>query len=134
MKIAIRYQSRTGNNKTLAQTIGKALSIKPEPISTPLEEKVDILFLGGAVYGMQLDPSLENFLNHLDPKKISAIAPFACVGLIALPISRIKKAAKQKGIKVLKPAPIIRLGFSHTAKPSPQKLEAIAAYAKKNTK
>ena len=133
MKIAVRYQSRGGNNKLVAETIGKAVGVEAKPVTAELTEAVDVLFLGGAVYGMQTDASLQQFLDQLDAQKVKAVVPFACVGLVKTPIKRIRQAAKAKGIKVLPEAPVIRLGFSHEAKPSAEKLREIAAYARSVT-
>ncbi len=134
MEVAIRYQSRNGNNKLIAESIGKALDVKPEPVTNSLDQKVDILFLGGAVYNMQIDDHLKQFLATLDSKKIGAIVPFASVGIVAVPIRQIKSAAKKKNIKVPATAPIIRLGFSHSARPAKEKLQDIATFAKNLTK
>ena len=50
--VAVRYKSKLGNTKQIAEAIAegakvKAISITDEPT---LKEKVDILFLGGAPY------------------------------------------------------------------------------------
>ena len=46
MKIAVRYFSRGGNTKKLADAIAKAVGVDAETTSVPLTEDVDILFLG----------------------------------------------------------------------------------------
>ena len=46
MKTAIRYYTRSGNTKKLADAIGAALSLQAETVDTPLTEKVDLLLLG----------------------------------------------------------------------------------------
>ena len=46
MKIAIRYYSKTGNTEKLAEAIGEAIGVAPKTIDEPLNEDVDILFLG----------------------------------------------------------------------------------------
>ena len=50
MKIAVRYYTKTGNTKRLAEAIAKEVGVEALPISTPIAEPVDILFLGNSYY------------------------------------------------------------------------------------
>ena len=43
MKIAIRYYTRSGNTKKLAEAIAEAASVEAKDVSVPLEEEVDVL-------------------------------------------------------------------------------------------
>ena len=45
MKIAVRYYTRSGNTKKLADAIAEAASVDAKDVSVTLEEKADILFL-----------------------------------------------------------------------------------------
>ncbi len=130
MKTAVRYQSRGGNNKMVAEAIGEALGVKAEPVGKGVPGEVDVLFLGGGVYGMQIDEEMQRFLDGLDAGKVKGIVPFACVGIVKVPIRRIKSAARAKGIRVLGVAPVIKLGFSHEAKPSVEKLREVGEFAR----
>ena len=98
MKIAVRYQSRGGNIRAVAEVIAKTLGVKAEPISTPLTEKVDLLFIGGGVYKWDADPELKTYLQTLNAKQISKIATFSTTGGMTVAIKRISEAAKAKGI------------------------------------
>ena len=44
MSFAVRYYTKTGNTKRLADAIAKELGVEALPISEPVTEKVDILF------------------------------------------------------------------------------------------
>ena len=68
MKIAVRYYTKTGNTKRLAEAIGKAVGAEALPISTPITEPVDILFLGNSYYAFTIDPEVRTFVRSLDPK------------------------------------------------------------------
>ena len=48
MKIAVRYYTKTGNTKKLAEAIGNAVGAEALPISVPITEPVDVLFLGNS--------------------------------------------------------------------------------------
>ena len=98
MKIAVRYQSRGGNTRAVAEVIAKTLGVEAAPISTPLPEKVDLLFIGGGVYKWDADPELKTYLQTLDAKQIGKIAAFSTTGGMTVAIKRISEAAKTKGI------------------------------------
>jgi flavodoxin len=55
MKIAVRYFSRGGNTKKLADAIANAVGVTAETTDVPLTEDVDILFLGSSVYAYGVD-------------------------------------------------------------------------------
>ena len=82
MKIAVRYQSRGGNTKAVAEAIANAANVKAEPIDVPFNEPIDILFIGGGVYAQDIDRSLKNYLETLDPNDVKSIAAFSTSGLL----------------------------------------------------
>ena len=45
MNVAVRYYTKTGNTKRLAEAVAEALGVKAYPISEPIREKTDILFV-----------------------------------------------------------------------------------------
>ena len=64
MKVAVRYYTKTGNTKRLAESIGKAVGVEALPISTPITEPVDILFLGNSYYAFSIDPEVREFVRR----------------------------------------------------------------------
>ena len=54
MSFAVRYYTKTGNTKRLADAIAKELGVEALPISEPVTEKVDILFLGNSYYAFNI--------------------------------------------------------------------------------
>ena len=62
MKIAVRYYTKTGNTKRLADAIAAELGVNALPISEPVSEKVDILFLGNSYYAFNIDPEVRDFV------------------------------------------------------------------------
>jgi flavodoxin len=101
MKIAIRYQSHGGNTKEVAEIIAKAVGIMAESIEKPITEPVDLLFIGGGVYKWDIDPSLKNYLENLDPKLIKSVAAFTTASGMDKTKSIIS-IVKSKGINVEK--------------------------------
>ena len=40
MKVAVRYYTKTGNTKRLAEAVADAVGVEALPISTPVEEQL----------------------------------------------------------------------------------------------
>lgn len=100
MNAAVRYQSRGGNTRAVAEIIADELGIKAYPIDTPLTEPVDMLFLGGGVYAWNADEHLLAYMEKLDKRMIGKIAPFSTTGAMTVAIKRIKEGAAKAGIPV----------------------------------
>ena len=99
MKYAVRYASR-GNTRAVADEIAKKIDVKAERISEPLEEEVDVLFLGAGVWFASVTKDMKEYLAALDSGKIKQIVAFSTSGHLESAIKKITAAAKDKGIKV----------------------------------
>ena len=55
MNIAVRYYTRSGNTKKLAEAVASAVSAEAKDINEPLIERADILFLGCSYYAFDID-------------------------------------------------------------------------------
>ncbi|MCR5396640.1 MAG: hypothetical protein K6E64_04140 [Lachnospiraceae bacterium] len=104
MKIAIRYCSKTkfGNTRRIAEAIGdgvgvNAVSIADEP---ELQEKVDILFLGGAPYANIMAPELREYANKLNPSMVSKVVLFTTSNWSRRTVLALKKILRDKNIMV----------------------------------
>jgi len=113
MKIAVRYQSQTGHNKQLAEAIAEIAGVQAEPVTQPLDEPVDVLFVGGGVYMMSVAPSLKRFLDNLDPSQVKNIAIFSSAGHVRTAINAISKIVKEKGINAFDETFFISVGISN---------------------
>jgi flavodoxin len=80
MNIAIRYQSRNGNTKAVAEVIAQTLGINAYTIDEPINESIDLLIIGGGVYMWDIDTNLKTFLEKLDPNNIKCVAAFTTAG------------------------------------------------------
>ena len=100
MNIAVRYQSRGGNTRAVAEIIAECLDLKAESIDEPITNRVDVLFIGGGVYKWDADPKLKEYLEKLDVEKIGQIVAFSTTGGMAKAISRIEEYAHKAGIKM----------------------------------
>ena len=80
MKIQVRYYSRSGNTKALAEAIAKGVNTKAIAINdknSSIQDKVDILFIGGALYAYELDNKLKEYIANLDANKVSKAIVFS---------------------------------------------------------
>ena len=100
MNIEIRYQSRGGNTRAVAEEIAKEFNIECKTIDAPITEYIDILFIGGGVYKWDADEKLIEFLKTLDNKKIGKIVAFSTTGAMKVAITRIKEYSQKAGIEV----------------------------------
>ena len=104
MKIQVRYYSRSGNTKALAEAIAKGVNTKAISIddsNASINEKTDILFIGGALYAYGLDNKIKEYIFNLDSKNIDKAIVFSTSWISKHSIDLIKKSLKNKGIDVI---------------------------------
>lgn len=102
MKVAIRYFSKLGHTKDIANAMGeelgvKAISIIDEP---SLNEEVDILFLGGAPYANVMDEKLRTYAKGLDKDKVKRVVLFTTSNWSRRTVRSLKKILTSKEIEV----------------------------------
>ena len=133
MKIAVRYYSSTGNTKKVAEEIAKAVGVEAMDIRQPLTEKVDLLFLGSAVYAAGVDGSVKQFIGQLEREKIGAVACFSTAALLPSTYRQVKKLLEAKGIRVLTDEFHCRGQFHRMQKghPSVEDLRLAAEFARR---
>ena len=102
MTKAVRYFSKSGNTRTIAEAIAegagvKAVSITEEPF---LKEKVDILFLGGAPYANIMAPELKAYAEKLEKSMAGRVILFTTSNWSRRTVLALKKMLRGKGIPV----------------------------------
>ena len=100
MKAAVRYYTKTGNTKRLAESVAKAAGTEAYPLSTPIDEHVDILFLGSSYYAFSIDPEVRSFIRSLDKDKVGNIAVFGSAAMLKSTYKKVKAEADKLGIPV----------------------------------
>ena len=98
MKIAVRYYTKTGNTKRIAEAVAKAAGVEALPISVPVSEPVEILFLGNSYYAFTIDPEVRAFVRPLDKDKIGKIVNFGSAALMNSTWKKVKAEADKVGI------------------------------------
>ena len=133
MTIAVRYYTKTGNTKKLAEAIAQAVGAEALPISEPIREPVDILFLGNSYYAFSIDPEVRAFIRELDKKKVGRIVNFGSAAMLNSTWKKVKAEAEKVGIPVDDQEFHCRGEFKgiHKGKPDEADLKAAAEFAKK---
>ncbi len=98
MNIAVRYYTKTGNTKRLAEAVAAAAGVEALPISEPVTEKADILFLGNSYYAFTIDPEVRNFIRSLDREKVGKIVNFGSAAMLKSTWKKVKAEADKAGI------------------------------------
>ena len=132
LKYAVRYYTKTGNTKKLAEAVAKALGVPALPISEPITEPVDILFLGNSYYAFSIDPEVRNFVRSLDKNKVGRIANFGSAAMLNSTYKKVKQEADKAGIPMAEKEFHCRGEFKgvHKGRPNDEDLKAAAAFAK----
>ena len=102
MKVAIRYFSKLGHTKDIANAMAdelgiKAISIVDEPI---LKEEVDILFLGGAPYANVMDEKLRTYAKGINKELVKRVVLFTTSNWSRRTVRSLKKIISNNGISV----------------------------------
>ena len=136
MKAAVRYYTKTGNTKRLAEAVAKALGVEALPISAPVEERVDLLFLGNSYYAFSIDPEVRDFIRRLDKDKVGKIVNFGSAAMLNSTWKKVKAEADKAGIPMEEREFHCKGEFKglHKGKPDADDLEAAAAFAKEIVK
>ena len=100
MTYAVRYYTKTGNTKKLAEAIANELGVEALPISEPVTQKVDFLFLGNSYYAFNIDPEVKSFVGSLDRKLIGKIVNFGSAAMLNSTYKKVKAEAAKIGVKM----------------------------------
>ena len=129
MNIAVRYYSRSGNTKAVAEAIAKAADVTAVSVdqsNAAITEPVDVLFVGGALYAYGIDSKLKDYLQTLKKEDAKKAVVFSTSWFSRHAIDLIKKGLSEAGI------PVSEESFYVRGKPGEQQLKDAAAFAGKN--
>ncbi len=101
--IKVVYCSRSGNTKKVADTIAETAGVQAVSVAdaaSAIDETVDVLFVGGALYAHSIDKSLKAYLETVPADKVKKAVAFSTARFSKHAIDVIKKALRAKGIEV----------------------------------
>ncbi len=98
MRVDVRYFTKNGGTKKLADAIANAVGAEAKTVDVPLEKYADVVFLGASVYGGKPDPAVVKFIAD-NARNIGKIVVFgsACTSKSTFPA--IKSAAAGQAVK-----------------------------------
>lgn len=132
MNVAVRYYTKTGNTKRLAEAVAEALGVPALPITEPVTEPVDLLFLGNSYYAFSIDPEVRAFVRSLDKNLVGRIANFGSAAMLNSTYKKVKAEAGKIGIPMADSEFHCKGEFkgAHKGRPNSDDLAAAAAWAR----
>ena len=132
MKTAVRYYTKTGNTKRLANTVAEAVGEEALPLDAPIDEPVDVLFLGNSYYAFSIDPEVRDFVRKLDKSKVGKIVNFGSAAMLNSTYKKVKAEADKAGIPMDTREFHCKGEFKgiHKGRPNAEDLKAAAEFAK----
>ena len=132
MTVAVRYYTKTGNTQRLAEAVAEAVGAEALPLSVPVEEPVDVLFLGNSYYAFTIDPEVRDFVRSLDKSKVGRIVNFGSAAMLKSTWKKVKAEADKAGIPMDEREFHCKGQFKsmHKGRPNEEDLAAAAAFAK----
>ena len=102
------------------------------PISEPVREPVDLLFLGNSYYAFSIDPEVRDFISSLDKNLVGGIVNFGSSAMLGSTYKKVRAEAEKVGISVLDKEFHCRGKFKgiHKGRPNAEDLAAAADFAK----
>ncbi|MEE1156067.1 MAG: flavodoxin family protein [Methanobrevibacter sp.] len=131
MKIAIRYYTKTGNTKKMAEALSETVGVEALTVDNPLTEDVDILFLGSAVYAAGVDAKVKEFIENIDVN-VGKIVNFSSAALIESTYKQVKKIAENNNLTMAEEEFHCRGAFKlvHRGRPNDNDLRNLQEFAK----
>ncbi len=128
MSTAVRYYSRSGNTKAVAEAIAKAAGVQAVSVdakNAKIPQPVDVLFIGGALYAYGLDRNMKEYLKTLKAGDAKKAVVFSTSWISKHSIDLIKKGLSDAGI------PVEPETFYVKNSPDALELQQAEAFAKK---
>lgn len=110
MNITVRYQSRGGNTKAVAEAVAKAAAARAESIGVPINAPVDVLFIGGGIYAFNIDDSLRAYIKEIKKDEAAKVAVFTTAGFVD-GTAKIIALLKENGLNVCEKTLSIKMYF-----------------------
>lgn len=131
MNVAVRYYSRGGNTKKIAEAIAKAVGVEAKTVSEALTEDVDILFLGSAPYAFDVDEEVKRFISGIQVS-VGKVVNFSTSAAVRSTRKYVEKLLAEKKIALAKEEFSCRGAFAmlHKGRPNEEDQKAAADFAR----
>ena len=131
MKIAVRYFTRTGNTKKLADAVAKAAGVEALPISEPIGDDVDALFLASSVYAAGVAGDVKKFIKSIDVQ-VGEVVNISSAAIIESTYAQIKGLVENQGMKMSDKEYHCRGAFTmlHRGRPNQDDIQGVTDFTK----
>ena len=131
MTASVRYYTRSGNTKRMAEAAAEVLGLEALTVEEDLSEKTELLFLGSAMYAWNADKSVVAFLSR-NREKIGKIVVFGSSASGKSTHAKLAECAETLGIAIDPdyyscPGHFL---FMNKERPNEADLEALKAFVK----
>ena len=99
MKIEVRYYSKGGNTRRLAEAVARALDVQAVAVDQPMDGRADVMFLCASVYGGMPEKQVLTFVKQ-NARDIGRIVVLSTSATGRSTHGRIKAAAEDMGVAV----------------------------------
>ena len=83
------------------EAVAEAVGAEALPLSAPVEEAVDLLFLGNSYYAFSIAPEVRDFVAGLNKDLVGKIVNFGTAAMMNSTYKKVRSVAATKGIPVL---------------------------------
>lgn len=130
MSVAVRYYTRSGNTKKLADAIAARLGVEACTVDKGLLERVDVLFLGCSYYAFDVDEAVKEFILA-NKWNIGKIVLFGTSAMMKSAYKPVKKVADEAGVELTHEEFHCRgqFHFAHKGRPDENDMKAAADFA-----
>lgn len=98
MRVEVRYFTRNGGTKKLAEAIANAVGAEAKTVDVPLDQRADLVFLGSSVYGGKPDAAVTAFIRQ-NARDIGKIVVFGSACTSKSTFTAIKAVAADCAVK-----------------------------------
>ena len=99
MRCEVRYLSRGGNTRRLAEAVAKALKVEAKGVDQPMNGKADVVFLCASVYAGGPDKLVLNFVKQ-NARDIGRLVVLSTSASGKSTHGKLKAAAEDMGVTV----------------------------------
>lgn len=100
MKVEVRYVTKGGNTRKVAEAIAAAVATVARDQNTAISEQTDVLFLGASIYAGGIAKEMKQFIEELPADKIGKVYVFSTAAGDKSALPQIKELLEAKGIAV----------------------------------
>lgn len=131
MIVEVRYFTKTGNTRKLAEAIADEVGVVAKTFEEPIVGEIDVLFLGSSVYAAGVDGEVKRFIATLDGK-VKKVVAFSTAALLPSTYAQVRKLVEAQGVRVADEEFHCRGSFTfmHKGKPDSEDLKNARTFAR----